>query len=46
MPSANAALKPKEAADSLAAVARQGGVRVREDITIDGVTVRLYAPRG
>jgi folate-dependent phosphoribosylglycinamide formyltransferase PurN len=30
----------------LAAVARQGGVRVREDITIDGVTVRLYAPRG
>lgn len=30
----------------LAAVARQGGERVREDITIDGVTVRLFAPRG
>lgn len=28
----------------LAAVARKGGVRVREDIVIDGVTVRLYAP--
>jgi phosphoribosylglycinamide formyltransferase-1 len=30
----------------LAAVARKAGTRVREDITIDGVTVRLYAPRG
>ena len=30
----------------LAAVARREGVRVREDITIDGVAVRLYAPRG
>jgi phosphoribosylglycinamide formyltransferase-1 len=30
----------------LAAVARKAGTRVREDITIEGVTVRLYAPRG
>jgi formyltetrahydrofolate-dependent phosphoribosylglycinamide formyltransferase len=30
----------------LAAVARKSGPRVREDITIDGVTVRLNAPRG
>jgi phosphoribosylglycinamide formyltransferase-1 len=29
----------------LAAVVRKGGVRVREDIVVDGVTVRLYAPR-
>jgi phosphoribosylglycinamide formyltransferase-1 len=30
----------------LAAVARKGGTRAREDIVSDGVTVRLYAPRG
>lgn len=30
----------------LAAVARQAGMRVREDVVVDGVTVRLYAPRG
>ncbi len=29
----------------LAAVARKSGARVREDIVVDGVTVRLYAPR-
>jgi phosphoribosylglycinamide formyltransferase 1 len=29
----------------LAAVARKGGPRVREDVVADGVTVRLYAPR-
>lgn len=30
----------------LAAVARKSGQRVREDVIVDGVTVRLYAPRG
>ena len=30
---------------SLAAVARKSGSRVREDVVVDGVTVRLYAPR-
>lgn len=30
----------------LAAVARKSGQRVREDVVVDGVTVRLYAPRG
>ena len=30
----------------LAAVARGGGARVREDVVVDDVTVRLYAPRG
>lgn len=30
----------------LAAVARKGGTRVREDLVSDGVRVRLYAPRG
>jgi folate-dependent phosphoribosylglycinamide formyltransferase PurN len=30
----------------LAAVARKGGTRVREDVVSDGVRVRLYAPRG
>lgn len=29
----------------LAAVARKGGTRAREDVVTDGVTVRLYAPR-
>jgi phosphoribosylglycinamide formyltransferase-1 len=29
----------------IAAVARKGGVRVREDVAVDGDTVRLYAPR-
>ncbi len=29
----------------LAAVARRGGIRVREDVVVDGVTVRLFAPR-
>ena len=29
----------------LAAVARGGGARVREDVVVDGVTVRLFAPR-
>ena len=29
----------------LAAVARKSGPRVREDVVVDGVTVRLYAPR-
>ena len=29
----------------LAAVARKSGQRVREDVIVDGVTVRLYAPR-
>jgi len=29
----------------LAAVARKAGARVREDIIVDGVTVRLFAPR-
>ena len=29
----------------LAAVARKGGTRAREDVETDGVTVRLYAPR-
>jgi phosphoribosylglycinamide formyltransferase-1 len=29
----------------LAAVARKAGTRVREDVVVDGVTVRLYAPR-
>lgn len=29
----------------LAAVARGGGARVREDIVVDGVTVRVFAPR-
>lgn len=29
----------------LAAVARGGGVRVREDVVVDGVTVRVFAPR-
>ncbi len=30
----------------LAALARKTGMRVREDVLVDGVTVRLYAPRG
>jgi len=30
----------------LAAVARKGGTRAREDSVVDGVTVRLYAPKG
>lgn len=30
----------------LAAVARQAETRVREDVVVDGVTVRLYAPAG
>lgn len=30
----------------LAAVARKAGMRVHEDVLVDGVTVRLYAPRG
>lgn len=29
----------------LAAVARGGGTRVREDVVVDGVTVRVFAPR-
>lgn len=29
----------------LAAVARKGGTRAREDVVTDGLTVRLYAPR-
>ena len=29
----------------LAAVARKEGVRVREDVVVDGVTVRVFAPR-
>ena len=29
----------------LAAVARKAGTRVREDVVVDGDTVRLYAPR-
>ena len=29
----------------LAAVARQGGTRVRDDVVVDGVTVRVFAPR-
>lgn len=29
----------------LAAVARKSGSRLREDVVVDGVTVRLYAPR-
>jgi len=29
----------------LAAVARKGGTRVREDVVVDGVTVRVFAPR-
>jgi phosphoribosylglycinamide formyltransferase 1 len=30
----------------LAAVARRAGMRMREDVLVDGVMVRLYAPRG
>lgn len=30
----------------LAAVARKSGTRVRDDLVVDGVTVRLYAPAG